>query len=99
MLAGRNEFIENDAFNFVFYLIDQEGSQRLDYVLMNIYSITQLPFDIIQNVIDLYNQRHQSRIEYLTGKMFSCAMRSNKEWASFYEAEISKIKKPAPSGF
>jgi len=94
MLAGRNDFIENDAFNFVFYLIDKEGSQRLDYVLLDINRITQLPFDIIRNTVDLYNQRKQSKLEYLTGKMFSCAMLSNKELASFYEEEINKIKNP-----
>lgn len=99
MLVGRNDFIENDAFNFVFYLIDQEGLQRLDYVLLDINTITRLPFDIIANTVDLYNQRHQSRIEYLKGKMFSCAMLSNKELASFYEDEINTIKNQHSAGF
>ena len=88
---GRNDFIENDALNFVFYLIDDQQHLRLDDVLMNIYEITHLPHDIIMKVIDLYNQRSQFRKEYLTGRLFTCSF-LEKAWAEYYQSEINKIE-------
>ena len=92
MLFVRNDFIENDALNFVFSMIDGYKSLRVDYVLSTISGSTGLCYDAVLYVIDLYNQRNQSRVEYLTGKMLYYSMRSDREMADFYENEIRKFK-------
>lgn len=92
MLFVRNDFIENDALNFVFSMIDEYKSLRVDYALSAINRSTGLCYDAVLYVIDLYNQRNQSRIEYLTGKMLYYAMRSDREMAGFYENELRKFE-------
>lgn len=92
MLFVRNDFIENDALNFVFSMIDEYKSLRADYVLSTISGSTGLCYYAVLYVIDLYNQRNQSRVEYLTGKMLYYAMLSDREMTDFYENEIRKFK-------
>lgn len=92
MLFVRNDFIENDALNFVFSMIDEYKSIRADYALSTISGSTGLCYDAVLYVIDLYNQRNQSRVEYLTGKMLYYAMLSDREMTDFYENEIRKFK-------
>lgn len=92
MLFVRNDFIENDALNFVFSMIDKYKSLRVDYAFSTISGSTGLCYDAVLYVIDLYNQRNQSRVEYLTGKMLYYSMRSDREMADFYENEIRKFK-------
>lgn len=92
MLFVRNDFIENDALNFVFSMIDEYKSLRVDYALSTISGSTGLCYDAVLYVIDLYNQRNQSHVEYLTGKMLYYAMRSDREIACFYENELRKLK-------
>lgn len=92
MLFVRNDFIENDALNFVFSMIDEYKSLRVDYALSAISGSTGLCHDAVLYVIDLYNQRNQSRVEYLTGKMLYYAMLSDREMTDFYENEIRKFK-------
>ena len=91
MLFVRNDFIENDALNFVFSMIDEYKSLRADYVFSTISGSTGLCYDAVLYVIDLYNQRNQSRVEYLTGKMLYYSMRSDREMADFYENELRKF--------
>ena len=91
MLFVRNDFIENDALNFVFSMIDEYKSLRVDYALSTISGSTGLCYDAVLYVIDLYNQRNQSRVEYLTGKMLYYSMRSDREMADFYENELRKF--------
>ena len=92
MLFVRYDFIENDALNFVFSMIDKYKSLRVDYALSSINGSTGLCYDAVLYVIDLYNQRNQSRVEYLTGKMLYYSMRSDREMADFYENELRKFK-------
>ena len=56
MLFVRNDFIENDALNFVFSMIDRYKSLRVDYALSAIYGSTGLCYDTVLYVIDIYNQ-------------------------------------------
>ncbi len=92
MLFVRNDFIENDALNFVFSMIDRYKSLRVNYALSAINGSTGLCYDAVLYVIDLYNQRNQSHVEYLTGKMLYYAMLSDREMTDFYENEIRKFK-------
>ncbi len=92
MLFVRNDFIENDALYFVFSMIDEYKSLRVDYALSAINRSTGLCYDSVLYVIDLYNQRNQSRVEYLTGKMLYYAVISDRKMADFYENEIRKFK-------
>jgi len=85
--------LEDDSIHYLFSLCDEIIGWSGDYVLHDhIQRETGLSYKDIDLIVDAYNQRNQTRYEYLRNKFFGLAFRGfTGELLSDLQEEIDRV--------
>jgi len=86
--------LEDDSIHYLFSLCDEMGSLRKDVLYFHIEKDAGLSSKDIDLIVDSYNQRNQTRVEYLSNKLFGLAFSGySGELLRDLEEEVDRVNR------